>query len=245
LSTETHHTGTLYVVATPLGNLGDITLRAVDVLRQADAVACEDTRRASILLRHLGIEGKKLISYHNFNEEQAINRVASLLEEGRNVALITDAGTPVISDPGYGMIRALHQQGIGAIPVPGPSALTAALSVCPLPANSFYFGGFLPHKKGRKSRLEELAAMESTFVLYESPFRIHKLLDELEALIPDAEVFIGREMTKLHEEYLTGSFGELRAALPEGKTRGEFVIAVHPPARKKNTKTGDRYADRH
>ncbi|TCD48758.1 16S rRNA (cytidine(1402)-2'-O)-methyltransferase [Chlorobium sp. N1] len=245
MSTQTHHSGTLFVVATPLGNLGDITLRAVEILREAGAVACEDTRRTSILLKHLGIEGKKLLSYHSHNEAQAINRVAALLEEGVQVALVTDAGTPVISDPGYGMLRALHERGIAAIPVPGPSALTAVLSVCPLPSSSFYFAGFLPHKKGRKSRLEQLAAMDATFVLYESPFRIHKLLDELEALIPDAEVFIGREMTKMHEEYLCGTIPEMRRALNESKTRGEFVVAVHPPERKKNPKKTDRYADHH
>lgn len=245
MSTETLHSGTLHVVATPLGNLGDITLRAVEVLRRADAVACEDTRRTSVLLKHLGIKGKKLLSYHSHNEAQAIGRVAALLEEGMEVALVTDAGTPAVSDPGYAMVRALSLRGIAAVPIPGPSALTAALSVCPLPSSSFYFAGFLPHKKGRRSRLEELAAMSTTFVLYESPFRIHRLLDELEALIPEAEVFIGREMTKMHEEYLCGSITEMRLALGEAKARGEFVVAVHPPEKKKNTKKADRYADRH
>ena len=244
LHTEPSHTGTLYVVATPLGNLEDITLRAIKILKESGAIACEDTRRASILLKHLEITGKKLVSYHNYNEPKAIGQIIALLKEGTDVSLITDAGTPVISDPGYALLHALHEQNLPVIPIPGPSALTAALSVCPLPVNNFFFAGFLPHKKGRKSRLEYLVELQVSFVLYESPYRIIKLLDELSKLIPDARVFIGREMTKIYEEYLTGTLDELRQQLANGKTRGEFVIIVHPSG-KKTIKSEENHADHH
>ncbi len=241
---EQPHTGTLYVVATPLGNLEDITLRAIKTLRESEAIACEDTRRASILLRHLDISGKKLISYHNYNEPRAIGQIVALLEEGTDVSFITDAGTPVISDPGYGILHALHERGLKVIPIPGPSALVAALSACPLPVNNFFFAGFLPHKKGRKTRIEELAALQTTFVVYESPFRIMKLLDELESNMADARIFVGREMTKIHEEYITGTIDEIRHHLSEGKARGEFVVVVHP-AEKKQKKAEKNYGDHH
>lgn len=232
MQTDHVHTGTLYVVATPLGNLEDITLRAIRILKESGAIACEDTRRASILLRHLDISGKRLISYHNYNEPGAIRQIVALLEEGTDVSLITDAGTPVISDPGYALLHELHERGLQVIPIPGPSALTAALSACPLPVNNFFFAGFLPHKKGRKSRIDYLAALHTTFVVYESPFRIMKLLDELSNVMDDARIFIGREMTKIHEEYITGTIEEIRLRLADGKTRGEFVVIVHPPGKK-------------
>lgn len=236
------HTGTLFVVATPLGNLEDITLRAIKILGQSGAIACEDTRRASILLKHLEITGKKLISYHNYNEPKAIAHIIALLEEGTDVALITDAGTPVISDPGYALLHALHEQNLQVIPIPGACALTAALSACPLPVNQFFFAGFLPHKKGRKGRLEYLAALQATFVIYESPYRIMRLLDELSTVLPDAQIFIGREMTKIHEEYITGTIEEIRQLLSNGKTRGEFVVVVYPSG-KKPFKSEEDYAD--
>lgn len=222
------HNGTLYVVATPLGNLDDITLRAIKTLQKSEAIACEDTRRASILLRHLDITGKQLVSYHDYNEQSAINRISRMLAEGLDVSLITDAGTPAISDPGFLMVRTLRESGFAVIPIPGPSALTAALSVCPLPVSSFFFAGFLPHKKGRKSRLEYLSSLGTTFVLYESPYRIRKLLDELARQMPDADLFIAREMTKIHEEYLGGKARSIAEQLPEDKVRGEFVVVVHP-----------------
>jgi len=244
VSTEPSHSGILYVVATPLGNLEDITLRAIKTLQQVGAVACEDTRRTSILLNHLEISGKKLISYHNFNEPRAIGQIILLLEEGVDVALVTDAGTPVISDPGYALLHALHERHLLTIPVPGASALTAALSVCPLPVNNFFFAGFLPHKKGRKSRLEYLTGLQASFVVYESPYRIIKLLDEVSNLLPDAQIFIGREMTKMYEEYLTGTIEEIRQQLVDGKTRGEFVVIVHPSG-KKTIKSEKNHADHH
>lgn len=243
MSTRNTHKGTLYVVATPLGNLDDITLRAVNILRQVDAVACEDTRRASILLRHFGIQGKKLVTYHSFNEERAVAIVLSLLEEGADVAMITDAGTPGISDPGFTMAQELHSKGLPVIPVPGPSALTAALSVCPLPVSSFFFAGFLPHKKGRKSRLEFLSSLASTVVLYESPHRILRLLGELKEHFPGAELFVAREITKLHEEYVCGTPETLLEHFSTGQARGEFVVVVHPAGKRQKQPKED--ADHH
>ncbi len=225
-------TGTLSIVATPLGNLDDITLRAIKTLQSADAVACEDTRRASILLRHLEITGKRLISYHAFNEKKAIAGILELLKKKLDVAVITDAGTPAISDPGFALVRAAYELPAKVIPVPGPSAVTAALSVCPLPVHNFFFAGFLPHKKGRKSKLEFLASIESTIVFYESPHRILKLLQEIENGFRHSQVFIAREATKLHEEYLCGTAGEMIEHLTGEKTRGEFVVVVYPEKKK-------------
>lgn len=235
------HKGTLYVVATPLGNLDDMTFRAVRTLRDAGAIACEDTRRTSILLKHFGIEGKRLVSYHSFNEERAVRQVTELLEEGADVALVTDAGTPAISDPGYTMASAAHAAGFPVVPVPGASALTATLSVCPLPSSSFFFAGFLPHKKGRKSRLEFLASIDSTVVLYESPHRIGRLMEEVKEHFPDAQVFAAREITKMHEEYVTGTPDELASHFTGQKQRGEFVVVVHPAD--KRSKKRQEHAD--
>ncbi len=225
---DTTANGTLYIVATPLGNLEDITLRAINTLKSANAIACEDTRKTSILLRHLGISGKNLISYHAFNETKAINTILNLLEDGLDVAVVTDAGTPAISDPGYALVRAAYDLPVKVIPVPGPSAATAALSICPLPVHNFFFAGFLPHKKGRKSKLEFFASIKCTIVFYESPHRILKLLGEIEDYFPGARVFIAREITKLHEEYLCGSTSEVIQRFTGEKTRGEFVVVVSP-----------------
>jgi 16S rRNA (cytidine1402-2'-O)-methyltransferase len=237
------HKGTLYVVATPLGNLDDMTFRAVSTLRDAGAIACEDTRRTSILLRHFGIQGKKLVSYHSFNEERAVLQVTALLEEGTDVALVTDAGTPGVSDPGYTMASALHAAGFGVVPIPGPSALTAAMSVCPLPSSSFFFAGFLPHKKGRKSRLDYLASLGSTVVFYESPFRVARLFEEIGEHFPGSEVFVAREITKMHEEYLSGTAESMLARFPAGQARGEFVVVVAPPGKRQKQQT--EHADHH
>lgn len=241
MNTRNEHKGTLYVVATPLGNLDDMTFRAVSTLRDAGAIACEDTRRTSILLRHFGIQGKRLLSYHSFNEERAVQQITALLEEGTDVAMVTDAGTPGISDPGYTLASAVHAASFPIVPIPGPSALTAALSVCPLPVSSFFFAGFLPHKKGRKSRLELLSSLESTIVLYESPHRIGRLLEEVKQYFGGARIFVAREITKMHEEFITGSPDELINHFSGGRQRGEFVVVVHPAG--KLTKQKKDYAD--
>ena len=167
--------------------------------------------------------------------------MVELLGEGVDVALVTDAGTPAISDPGYTMANAAHAEGFAVIPVPGASALTAALSVCPLPSSSFFFAGFLPHKKGRKTRLEFLASIESTVVLYESPHRIGRLMEEVKEHFPDAQVFAAREITKMHEEYVTGTPDELAAHFTGQKQRGEFVVVVHPAD--KRSKKRQEHAD--
>ena len=229
---DTSDTGTLYIVATPLGNLQDITLRALDTLKSVNIIACEDTRRTSILLRHFGITGQKLVSYHAFNENKAIQGILDRLDGGLDVAVITDAGTPAISDPGYALVRAAYESDIQVIPVPGPSAVTTALSVCPLPVHNFFFAGFLPHKKGRKSKLEFLASLQSTVVFYESPFRILKLLQETEEYFPGASVFIARELTKMYEEFVCGSPSELCRHFTQTKIKGEFVVVVSPAGKK-------------
>ncbi len=238
-------TGTLYTVATPLGNLDDMTYRAVATLKQVDVIACEDTRRASILLKHFGIASKKLVSYHSANEVRAVGTIMALLEQGSDIALVTDAGTPAVSDPGYSLVREAFKREISVLPVPGASALTAALSVCPLPSHNFFFAGFLPHKKGRSSRLRFLASLQTTVIFYESPYRILKLLDELQQAMPGAAIFIAREITKLHEEYLTGSAEELSQHFSEKKIRGEFVVVVSPVALNPQSNSNNEDADHH
>ncbi len=212
-----------------------MTFRAVSTLRDAGAIACEDTRRTSILLKHFGIPHKRLVSYHSFNEKRAVQHVTTLLNEGTDVAVVSDAGTPGVSDPGYTMANAAHAEGFTVVPIPGASALTAALSVCPLPISSFYFAGFLPHKKGRKTRLEFLAALQSTVVLYESPHRIGRLFGEVSTYMPGATLFVGREITKIHEEFVTGTPDELLEHFSGAKVRGEFVVVVHPAEKPKGT----------
>jgi len=244
LTSRDEHKGTLYVVATPLGNLDDMTFRAVSTLRDAGAIACEDTRRTSILLKHFGIPHKKLLSYHSFNEQRAVQQVMALLDEGTDVATVSDAGTPGVSDPGYTMASAAHEQGFTVVPIPGASALTAALSVCPLPISSFFFAGFLPHKKGRKTRLEFLASLQSTVVLYESPHRIGRLFGEVNEYLPGATLFVAREITKIHEEFITGTADELIEHFAEKKVRGEFVVVVHP-AEKPRKQKKEYDADHH
>jgi 16S rRNA (cytidine1402-2'-O)-methyltransferase len=216
----------LYVVATPIGNLEDITLRALNTLKAASLIACEDTRQTVKLLRHYAIPEKPLVSYHNFNERNATERILTELENGKSVALVSDAGTPLISDPGFTLIRAASEKGIKIIPVGGISAVASAVSVCPIPIRYFHFEGFLPQKKGRQTRLKTLALLDSAVVLYESPHRILKLLDELHLHLGNRRVMIGREMTKLYEEFLVGSVEEVRAKLSAKKILGEFVVIV-------------------
>lgn len=218
--------GALYVVGTPIGNLKDFTFRAVEVLQSVDLILCEDTRRTRILLDHYAIRGKKLLSYFEGNERRRVQEVLPLLQEGQKVALLCDAGTPGISDPGYRIVRAARQAGIPVYAVPGPSAVTAALSVSGLPTDRFVFEGFLPKKPGkRRKRLEALKQEPRTIVLYESVHRITRTLREILEVLGDREVAVLRELTKLHEE---GIFGSLSQVIPqiEGK-KGEFVIVIH------------------
>jgi len=224
--------GELFVVATPIGNLKDITLRALEVLKEVPVIACEDTRRALKLLNHYGIAGKKLISYHEHNEKEAAERILGLLKEGVSVALISDAGTPTISDPGYRLVKRAVEEGVRVVPVPGPSAVVTALSACGLPTDRFLFYGFLPRKEGKlKEALEEILSYPFTVVAYESPHRIERTLELLSGISPHRELVVARELTKLNEEFLTGAPGELLEELRrKGKIKGEFVL-LFPPFR--------------
>ena len=215
--------GTLFVVATPIGNLRDITARALEVLRQADLIACEDTRQTIKLLNHFGIQ-KPLTSYHDFNEEKKAEELVRKLAGETNVALVSDAGTPAISDPGYRVVRICRERGIPVVTIPGPNAAIAALSASGLPSDEFMFAGFLPAtKNARKRKLASLANVTSTLVFYEAPHRIDEVLEDMQETLGDREVCVARELTKIHEEHL---FGKLSAVRPQVKALGEFVIVV-------------------
>jgi len=219
--------GKLFLVATPIGNLKDITYRAVETLREADYIAAEDTRTSRRLLTHYGITGKKLISYFGPKEAEKARVLLKLLVAGKTVALITDAGTPGISDPALKIVRLAISGSIDVLPLPGPSALLAALCASGLDTASFIFEGFLPVKRGRRiSRLKSLCAENRTVVLFESTHRIRRLLDELEAEVPERRIVIAREMTKIFEEFLRGAPSELKQKLTGKKTKGEFVVLI-------------------
>ncbi|MFP3089524.1 16S rRNA (cytidine(1402)-2'-O)-methyltransferase [Treponema sp. TIM-1] len=217
----------LYIIGTPIGNLGDLSFRAVEILKTVDAVACEDTRRTLKLLSHFGIR-VKLISCRAHNEGFAAEKVIAILNRGGAVAYASDAGTPALSDPGAVLVRFAVEAGHEAIPIPGPSAFASLVSVAGRGDKSVLFEGFLSPKAGRRrSRLRELLARESAFVLYESPFRILKLLEDLAEFDNERYVCVGREMTKVHEEYLRGSAGEIRANLAKKTEQlGEFSVFV-------------------
>jgi 16S rRNA (cytidine1402-2'-O)-methyltransferase len=219
--------GRLYVVATPLGNLEDITLRALRILREVHLVACEDTRHTGTLLRSHGIT-TRTTSYFEHNERWKGERILAELRQGRDVALVSDAGTPGISDPGFRLVRDARATGIPVIPVPGPSAVVAALSVSGLPTDRFLFVGFLPARSGpRRRALEALAYVRETLVFYESPVRIVPALEEMEAVLGDREAFLCREATKVHEEYRPGRLSALRTSLVDRDTiRGEIALVV-------------------
>ncbi len=220
--------GTLYLVATPIGNLEDITLRAIRTLRECDAVAAEDTRHSGQLLKHLGIS-KPMISYFQFNEARRSEEIIERLQLGQKIALVTDAGSPGISDPGERVVRAARDAGLKVESVPGPCALVSALTASGLPADEFHFIGFLPHKSGqRQKRLESLKQFQGTLILYESPYRIEKLLGELAIIYPDRNVVLARELTKKFEEYLQGTPQELLAILAKRSLKGEFVVMISP-----------------
>jgi 16S rRNA (cytidine1402-2'-O)-methyltransferase len=220
--------GTLYLVATPIGNLEDITLRALRVLRECDVVAAEDTRRTGQLLRHFEIV-KPLVSCFHFNESRRSGELVGRLGRGEKIALVTDAGSPAISDPGERIVRATIAAGCRVEAVPGPCALVAALTASGLPAGEFHFVGFLPHKPGqRRTKLESLKAIPGTLVLYESPFRIGKLLHEMVDVFPERDVVLARELTKKFEEFLRGKPVELVALAHRRPLKGEFVVCVGP-----------------
>jgi 16S rRNA (cytidine1402-2'-O)-methyltransferase len=217
----------LYIVSSPIGNLKDITLRALEVLKEVDFIACEDTRVTSILLKHYEIH-KELISLNAANESSKIDYVLKRINNGENCALVSDAGTPGISDPGTRLISAAIRKGIEVIPVPGVSAVITALSLSGLPTDSFIFEGFIPQKKGRQKKLKELADEKRTIILYESVYRIEKLLHELNEYMPERFIVICRELTKKFEETWRGTPVELLQSFNEKVNKGEFVVVISP-----------------
>ena len=217
----------LYVVATPIGNLEDITLRALRILKQSDCIACEDTRHSLKLLNHYGIK-KQLVSYHSYNEQKAGHKILSLLRLGKNVALLTDSGTPCISDPGTAIVHAAREHDIPVVPVPGVSALTTLLSVAGLPVKGVSFEGFLSPKAGRRRvRLKELLDKKAGSVLFESPFRVCRLLADIAELDGRRILVVGRELTKVHEQILYDTAeNHLTNFSQMTKIKGEFIIYI-------------------
>jgi len=220
------HGGTLYLVATPIGNLEDVTARALRTLREVDLVAAEDTRHTRRLLEHFGIAAR-LVSLFEHNERARAGMLVGKLREGESVAIVTDAGSPGIADPGYPVVRAAVAEGFRVESVPGPSAVIAALQVSGLPTDAFAFVGFLPVRPGARRRaLEEWHARRETIVAFESPHRIERCLEDLEAVWGDRPLALVRELTKVHEQVLRGSAREVRAALREDQKRGEMVLVL-------------------
>jgi len=220
--------GTLYLVATPIGNLEDITLRALRVLREADLIACEDTRQTGKLLRHFEIVDKPMVSYHEHNEAARTAELIAKLESDVTVALVSDAGTPLVSDPGYRLVTAAVGAGIPVVPIPGASAVLGALSGAGLPTDAFRFCGFLPPKQGqRKKALEALRGEDCTLAFYEAPHRILETLSDVSAVYGDRPVVVARELTKLHEEFLRGTAEVVRAQLAaRPSVKGEITLLI-------------------
>jgi 16S rRNA (cytidine1402-2'-O)-methyltransferase len=226
---------TLYLVATPIGNLEDITLRAIRVLKECDVVAAEDTRRSGQLLKHFGIS-KPLLSYFQFNEARRSEEIIDRLRRGEKIALVTDAGSPGISDPGERVVKAAIAAGFRVEAVPGACALVAGVTASGLPTDEFHFIGFLPHKSGqRRNKLESLKAFDGTLVLYESPYRIEKVLGELNEVFPERQVVLARELTKKFEEFLRGKPAELSEMTKKRSLKGEFVVMIAPEGDKKHS----------
>ena len=219
--------GVLYLVATPIGNLEDITLRALRILKDADVIACEDTRQTQKLLNHYGVT-TRTASYHEHNEMTRAAELALELEEGAKVALVSDAGMPAISDPGYRLISLAIRHGIPVVPIPGASAFVAALAASGLPTDSFRFGGFLPAKRGaRRSELEQFKDSPRTQIYYEAPHRLLETLTDLvEVMGPERQVVVAREVTKLHEEFLRGRAEDLRKQLKDREIKGEITLLI-------------------
>jgi 16S rRNA (cytidine1402-2'-O)-methyltransferase len=219
--------GTLFVVATPIGNLDDLTSRAVKCLQEVNLIACEDTRRTAKLLNHLGIK-KPLISCFEHNELARIDELLGKIAAGEDVALVSDAGTPTISDPGFALVRSAHERGIRVSPLPGPSALIAALSVSGLPTDEFLFAGFLPRtSSARRARLERLKSQTATLIFYESPHRVLESLTDMIAILGDRSAFLAREVTKLHEEMRSGALSAILTSLgARAEVLGEIVLVV-------------------
>jgi 16S rRNA (cytidine1402-2'-O)-methyltransferase len=217
--------GALYLVSTPIGNLDDITLRALHILKGVDLVAAEDTRKTGFLLSHLGIQ-KPIISYFSYNERKRVPELLEKLRDGSSIAVVTDAGTPGISDPAYLLVREAVAAGVKIIASPGASAILAALVISGLPTDRFVFEGFLPVKKGRKTRFEELATEERTIVVYESPHRIEKTLGDVLAFVGDRQIAVVRELTKKFEEVERGRVSAVLERIKAKAPRGEYVLVI-------------------
>ena len=222
--------GKLYLVATPIGNLEDVSPRALRILQEAHMVACEDTRHTQVLLRRYEIRAKHLTSYTEFNHRRKVAELVGQLGRGWDVALVTDAGTPGLSDPGEQLVRAAIEAGHQVVPIPGPAAAIAALVASGFPTREFTFVGFVEKKSGPRRRvLERLLAEGRTLVLYESPYRLADLLADLAAIAPEAKVVVAREMTKVHEELVRGTAAALAARYGEHRTKGEVTVVISPP----------------
>lgn len=217
--------GHLFVVGTPIGNLKDITVRAISTLKDVSFILAEDTRNSKKLLSAHDIQ-TRMISYHEHSSEKESQKIVKLLLEGNDLALISDAGTPTISDPGYGLIRECIKHEIRIIPIPGVSAITAAISVSGLPSDSFTFYGFLPQKKGRLKKIQDLTQVNNTIILFESPYRLEKTLSQLLEHLGDRTVVVGRELTKLYEEIIRGNLSEVLEYFSKSKVKGELVIMI-------------------
>ena len=217
----------LYIVSTPIGNLGDITIRALETLKEADFIACEDTRVTGFLLNHFQIK-KELVSLNANNESKKADYILDRIEKGESCALVSDAGTPAISDPGIRLISAAVKRGVNIITIPGPSAVTAALTLSGLPTDAFVFEGFIPQKKGRQKKLKELSEEKRTIVVYESVYRIEKLINELNEFMPDRLIVVCREITKKFEEVWRGYPREILETLDERTIKGEFIVVIAP-----------------
>ena len=216
----------LYLVPTPIGNLEDITLRAIRVLNEVDAILAEDTRTSGNLLRHLDIS-KPMTAFHLNNEHQQVERLADRIEAGETLALVTDAGTPAISDPGFMLVRECIKRDLEVECLPGPTAFVPALVNSGLPAERFIFEGFLPHKKGRQTKIQQIANYPYTTILYESPYRLVKTLQQLmEVMGPDRQVAVARELTKIHEENVRGTLAEVIEYFSQKEVKGEIVIVL-------------------
>lgn len=219
--------GTLYLVATPIGNLTDISFRAIETLKSVDLIACEDTRHSRKLLNHYQISNK-LISYHEHNEIERTEELAKLFLDGKNIAIISDAGTPAICDPSFRMVQKAYELGVKVVSIPGAAAFVNALIISGLPTDSFYFGGFLPSKKGKRiEKLSEVKDFQTTLVFYETPHRIAKSLADCIEILGNRKACVVRELTKLHEEVIRGNLDELAEKFAQKETKGEIVLVIN------------------
>jgi 16S rRNA (cytidine1402-2'-O)-methyltransferase len=219
--------GTLYIVSTPIGNLEDITQRALRTLREVDVIACEDTRHTRKLLNHFTIDAKT-ISYHEHNEHERADELCTMLAAGKNIAIVSDAGTPIVSDPGFRVVNLAIEKGFRVVPIPGATAFVAALSASGLPSDQFLFAGFLPPRAStRRARMEELRVIQATLIFYEAPHRIAPALRDAVDILGNRQAVVARELTKLHEEFVRGSLNELAEQFSDrNRARGEIVLLV-------------------